>query len=201
MRIYGPNGTTLGSPAGQRPANQFDRLCAAGRRSIDPRKPRRDRAEGGGQHRCAAGHAGHRGSDRAPQALGAARQRGARRAGRPQDRPVVRQFRCLHREPAAGRRRQPQIHLRRPRPRCGACPRSSCGSKSNWPRPDSSERAVPAGAPAYFAHRFLRGNPRGCTVSGRPTILSVTGRRYIRRARTDPFPSALHVQMGWPWKS
>ena len=40
MRIYGPNGTTLGSPASQRPANQLDRLFAAGRRGIDPGEPR-----------------------------------------------------------------------------------------------------------------------------------------------------------------
>ena len=31
MRIYGPNGTTLGSPAAQCQANQFHRLCSAGR--------------------------------------------------------------------------------------------------------------------------------------------------------------------------
>ena len=30
MRIYGPNGTTLGSPASHDAANQFDRLLAAG---------------------------------------------------------------------------------------------------------------------------------------------------------------------------
>ena len=36
MRIYGPNGTTLGSPASQHAANQFDRLFAAGRRLRPP---------------------------------------------------------------------------------------------------------------------------------------------------------------------
>ena len=38
MRIYGPNGTTLGSPAGNAQANQLDRLFAAGR-GTDRRRP------------------------------------------------------------------------------------------------------------------------------------------------------------------
>ena len=40
MRIYGPNGTTLGSPAASHQANQFDRLCAAGGHRVDLREPR-----------------------------------------------------------------------------------------------------------------------------------------------------------------
>ena len=61
---------------------------------IGHRGPRRGGAKGSRQYRRAAGDAGHRGgSGRAPPAFGAARQRRARRAGRPQDPPVVRQFR------------------------------------------------------------------------------------------------------------
>ena len=39
MRIYGPNGTTLGTPCGERETHQFDRLFAAGH-DIGPRRPR-----------------------------------------------------------------------------------------------------------------------------------------------------------------
>jgi hypothetical protein len=58
-------------------------------------------AESRRQHRCTAGDAGRRGSDRAPQAFGGARPRRARRARRPQDRIALRQSRYGHHEPAA----------------------------------------------------------------------------------------------------
>src|ERR1019366_3239631 len=73
-------------------------------------------------------------------------------------------------------------------------------SKSNWPKPGSSEsgqfqgRAVPG--PAASKHSPCSQVPAGklphCTVSRPSPILFVTGRRYIRRARTNPFSSALH---------
>src|SRR3981081_683254 len=96
------------------------------------------------------------------------------------------------------------------------CPRSSCGLKSNWPKPGSSEAKGGRGRSREVEGG--RGRPRGsgevedgrrrrkpftlltgscretpsCPVWRPPPILSVTGRRYIRRARTDPFRPALH---------
>ena len=104
------------------------------------------------------------------------------------------QFQRRHREPAAGRRRQPQILLRRSRPRCGPV-RDRAPARSGT----GQGRAVLM--PAAIYAQLPAGKLPQCTVSSRPTILSVTTCRYIRRARTDPFSSALHVQMGWPWKS
>ena len=54
MRIYGPNGTTLGSPASQHAANQLDRLLAAGRRRRARGAALGRSPEGRRQHRCAA---------------------------------------------------------------------------------------------------------------------------------------------------
>src|SRR3954452_24079083 len=66
-----------------------------------------------------------------------------------------------------------------------SCPRSNCGSKSNWPKRGSTDvrRRRPR-----LAHRFLRRNRRPPPSADRP-ILSGSGRRYIRRARTEAFPS------------
>ena len=60
MRIYGPNGTTLGSPAAiaRRTGSSGFALPESG---IGLREPRQGRAEGGGEHRRLAGPAGHRG--------------------------------------------------------------------------------------------------------------------------------------------
>ena len=77
MRIYGPNGTTLGSPASQHAANQFDRLLAAGnaggaRGDALGRSP-----QGRRQHRCAARAAGRRGDPTERRKRSVARGRGA----------------------------------------------------------------------------------------------------------------------------
>ena len=107
-------------------------------------------------------------------------------------------------ESAARRRRQPQILLRRPRARRGFVRDRAAGRSRT-----GQSRAVLT--PALPAQRFftvpernlretLARNPRARAFPFR-AILSVTTRRYIRRARTDRFRPALHVKMGWPWKS
>src|SRR5258707_15228106 len=66
-------------------------------------------------------------------------------------------------------------------------PRSSCGSKSNSPRPGSPAvlTVVPRGAP--IAHGFRRGKLLPPTASRLQAILSVTTHRYKRRARAGAF--------------
>ena len=113
---------------------------------------------------------------------GTARQGCARRAGRPQDRPVVRQFRCFYGKPVARRRRQPQIQLRRPRPRQRpvrdrATGRSRTGQSRTVLSPDSSRAGrFRARRPQSicFTHRFLPGNSRTALFRGRNPILFVT---------------------------
>ena len=132
MRIYGPNGTTLGSPASstRRTSSTGFSLPEA---PVDARGAALGRStQGRRQHRCAARAAGRRGSDRAPQAFGRAGQGRARRARRAQDRAALRQSRCFHGEPAARCRGQSEILLRRSRPSIRCLSRSSCGLKSNW---------------------------------------------------------------------
>jgi hypothetical protein len=66
-------------------------------------------------------------------------KRRARRARRSQDRAVVGQSRRLH----VSRLRDAAANLKSSSGDPGldaCCPRSSCGSRSNWPRPGSSER-------------------------------------------------------------
>ena len=106
MRIYGPNGTTVGSPASLDAANEFDRLLAAGG-AVDSRGAALGRsAQGRRQYRRAARAAGCRGPDGTPQTFGGAGQGRARRARRTQARPALRQSRRFDRQPSARRRGQ-----------------------------------------------------------------------------------------------
>ena len=163
MRIYGPNGTTLGSPAAT-PGGPARPALPCRKRHIDPREPRRHRAQGGGQHRRAAGHAraSRTRSNAASARCSAARARSTcwttSRSG------CCRQFQCFHREPAARRRRQPEIHLRRPRPRRRPVRDRAAGRSRT-----GQSRAVLTTDPAgVLAHRFLPGNPPRCTVCRLP---------------------------------
>ena len=139
MRIYGPNGTTLGTPTSteRRPRSSGFSLpddvgtTSETRATVAPKADR--------QYRRAAGDAGHRGGpDRAAQAFGSARQARARRARRSQAQSAVRQSRRGHGAAAARCRRQSEVVFRRSRAWMRCCPRSSCGSRSSSPRPGKS---------------------------------------------------------------
>jgi len=101
-------------------------------------------------------------------------------------------------DPAARRRRQPQIQLRRPRALDAVL---SGRSKLRVEVELAKSRAVLGSVSSIQNSRHCTTLPSFPQNAGR-YCLSQTRRLYkARAAGRTLFPAALHVKMGWPWKS
>ena len=143
MRIYGPNGTTLGTPASNARRTGSTGFSLPDTTAVPDEVRSAAAPKAAGNIDALMALQGVERSGGAPQALGRARQGRARRARRTQDRIALGQSRCLHREPAARRGRESASPPPAIPGSTRSCPRSNFASKSNWPRPGRPKLAQP----------------------------------------------------------